>query len=43
MKCQNLTEYQNKVVLTNVVKKYSEMDISGYTLNPPTDIFERFG
>ncbi|CAF4248425.1 unnamed protein product [Rotaria sp. Silwood2] len=40
---ENLNEYQNTVVLTNVVDKYSEMDISGYTLNPPTDIFERFG
>lgn len=40
---ENLTEYQSNVVLTNVVNKYSEMDISGYTLNPPTDIFERFG
>ncbi len=40
---ENLNEYQNKVVLTNVVNKYSEMDISGYTLNPPIDIFERFG
>lgn len=40
---ENLTEYQSKVVLTNVVNKYSEMDISGYTLNPPTDIFDRFG
>ncbi|CAM4824411.1 unnamed protein product [Rotaria magnacalcarata] len=40
---ENLTEYQNNVVLTKVVTKYSKMDISGYTLNPPTDIFERFG
>ncbi|UJR17604.1 hypothetical protein I4U23_004500 [Adineta vaga] len=40
---ENLTEYQYNVVLTNVVNKYSEMDISSYTLNPPTDIFEKFG
>ncbi|CAM2727660.1 unnamed protein product [Rotaria socialis] len=39
---ESLNEYQNTVVLKNVVTKYSEMDISGYTLNPPTDIFEKF-
>lgn len=41
-KIENLNEYQNEIVLT-IVTKYSEMDISGYTLNPPTDIFEKFG
>ncbi|CAF4908972.1 unnamed protein product, partial [Rotaria sp. Silwood1] len=33
----------NNVVLTDIVKKYSEMDINKYTLNPPTDIFAKFG
>ncbi|CAF1137415.1 unnamed protein product, partial [Didymodactylos carnosus] len=37
-----LKESQNNVVLKDVVNKYSEMDITGYTLNPPTDIFEKF-
>ncbi|CAF1145547.1 unnamed protein product [Didymodactylos carnosus] len=37
-----LKERQNDVVL-KVVKKYSEMDITGYTLNSPKDIFEKFG
>ncbi|CAF3339877.1 unnamed protein product, partial [Rotaria sp. Silwood2] len=37
-----LKEQHHNVVLKDVVDKYSEMDISGYTLNPPTDIFEKF-
>jgi hypothetical protein len=37
-----LKERQNKVVLEDVVTKYSEMDLSSYTLNPPTDIFAKF-
>lgn len=38
-----LRENQKDVVLTQVVKKYSEMDISKYTLHPPSDIFAKFG
>ncbi|CAF0938955.1 unnamed protein product [Adineta steineri] len=38
-----LKDRLNDVVSTDVVNKYSEMDISGYTLNPPTDIFAKFG
>ncbi|CAF3330256.1 unnamed protein product [Rotaria sp. Silwood2] len=33
----------NNVVLIDIVKKYSEMDINKYTLNPPADIFAKFG
>ncbi|CAF1389902.1 unnamed protein product [Rotaria sordida] len=33
----------NNVVLTDLVNKYSDMDISKYTLHPPTDIFVKFG
>ena len=33
---------QNDVVLTDLVKRYSEMDISSYTLHPPSDIFAKF-
>ncbi|CAF2540249.1 unnamed protein product [Rotaria sp. Silwood2] len=34
---------QKTAVLTDVVKKYSDMDISEYTLQPPTDILHQFG
>lgn len=37
-----LKTIQSKVVLIDLVKKYSEMDISQYTLNPPRDIFAKF-
>ncbi|CAF0828795.1 unnamed protein product [Adineta steineri] len=40
---EKLKKCLNDVVLIDVVKKYSEMDISGYTLNPPKDIFAKFG
>ncbi|CAF4449380.1 unnamed protein product [Rotaria sp. Silwood2] len=33
----------NNVVLTDLVNKYSDMDINKYTLHPPTDIFAKFG
>ncbi|CAF4090243.1 unnamed protein product, partial [Rotaria sordida] len=38
---ENLIERQNKAV-SDLVDKYSELDISDYTLYPPTDIFEKF-
>ncbi|CAF4095909.1 unnamed protein product [Rotaria sp. Silwood2] len=37
-----LRETQRKVVLEDSVKKYSELNISDYPWNPPTDIFEKF-
>ena len=38
----DLREQQRKVVVEEVVNKYSQMDFSGYTLNPPSDIFAKF-
>ncbi|CAF0744473.1 unnamed protein product [Adineta steineri] len=40
---EELRKSQSDVVLIDVVQKYSEMDIKAYTLNPPTDIFAKFG
>lgn len=38
---EELRDKQNEAV-SNLVKKYSKLDISDYTLNPPIDIFEKF-
>lgn len=37
----NLQDYQQKAV-TALVKKYCDMDIQSYTLNPPIEIFLKF-
>ena len=39
---EKLRETQRTVVLEDSVKKYSELNISDYIWNPPTDIFEKF-
>ncbi|CAF0939888.1 unnamed protein product [Adineta steineri] len=40
---EKASERQKGVVLNEIVPKYEKMDISRYMLNPPTDIFEKFG
>ncbi|CAF4958277.1 unnamed protein product [Rotaria sp. Silwood1] len=39
---EGLRKSQKDVVLKDIVKIYSEMDIISYHLNPPTDIFAKF-
>ncbi|CAF1539244.1 unnamed protein product, partial [Rotaria sordida] len=39
---EQIKEYRNKIVLDEIVGKYSDMDIDKYILNPPIDIFEKF-
>ncbi|CAF1631319.1 unnamed protein product [Rotaria magnacalcarata] len=38
-----ISEHQRSVVLNEIIPKYENMDISRYVMNPPTDIFDKFG
>ncbi|CAF1341009.1 unnamed protein product [Rotaria sp. Silwood1] len=40
---EELNKNQDEVVSNVVIKKYTEMDMSEYTLNPPRDIFDKLG
>ncbi|CAF3804575.1 unnamed protein product [Rotaria sp. Silwood1] len=38
-----IKERRNKIVLDEIVAKYSDVNIGKYILNPPIDIFEKLG